>query len=322
MASFSIYDTSKPGTTKNFPDASQEHLITIEFHDEAGLLDQYQSFGSIQGYMTKEFEYSCQANYTNIFNNQFGFSNGLVANILRDETQRNIMNYGVLTKKVYMNGESPTLEVSFRCWAGDIEDHPTNFGATNPVTIANGLIGATLPRVASDNIFNATGTTDFFKGLANNTGFEPVRKGLAFVGTAAGATAIKGVNALLPSFGLSTGLTDAVADKVAQDSADSFVKTASNIKLDEFVSKKPPVCHVTIGNIFEKDLMFVKSVNVKFSKEYIWQGVPLYGDFDVSFQSLFNAATLRDVGNSSQQELIFGSGLNGPKSSGRVSFDS
>jgi len=314
MASFSIYNTGN-GSTKNFPDASQEQLITISLYDEQNFLNDSKSLGTIKGYMTKEFEYNATGNYTNIFNSQFGFSNGLLANILRDETQRNVMNYGLLTKKVYLNGESPVLDVSFRCWAGeDKGDQPATFNDSNdPVKVANALIGATLPRVGSDNIFNSKSTSDFLGNVLKTAGNVLKTAGNGYA--AAGALALQ-------SLGISTSATqEAIA---AENSSNAIIDKIANSKPDDYVSKKPPVCKVTIGNIFAKDMMFVKSVSIKFSKEYLRKGIPLYGDFDVTLQSLFNAATLRQTGNDSDvtQENIFGSGLNKTNSTSRVSFDS
>ena len=69
-------------------------------------------------------------------------------------------------------------------------------------------------------------------------------------------------------------------------------------------------------------MMVVKTVSVKISKEFISEGLPLYVDIDVSFQSLFNSATLQSKsGSTSNNEKIFGSGLKIKGSTSRVSFD-
>jgi len=337
MASFSIYNKAGTGV-QNFPDASQEQLITIVMYDEQGINvgglgpAPANIFGTVYGFMTKELEGDAVGNYSNIFNIQSN-STSLVANILRDETQHNIANYGILTKKVYLNGESPTLDVSFRCWSGD-SDHASGYikngdktGINNPVMVANALIGGTLPRIGANAVLNAT-------SLSNLPGAQPVIQGagavflnaaattLGFAGlsdTAAGQAISKaGNNATTTT--QNANLLDA-SNGIVNGVGKSIFNGLANLKLDDYASRKPPICHVTVGNIFDKDMMFVKTVHYKFSKEYLSQGVPLYGDFDVTLQSLFNAATL--TGNDQQKEAIFGSGLNSSssKSQGRVSFD-
>ena len=44
-------------------------------------------------------------------------------------------------------------------------------------------------------------------------------------------------------------------------------------------------------------MMVVTSVDVKFSKEYTASGVPLYGDFSITLQSLFSGSVLGDMTN-------------------------
>ena len=329
MANFSIYNKSG-ARTSNFPEASQEQLISISFYDEEGLsvggfsLANHNAFGTVIGYMTKEFEYNATGNYTNIFNVQ-SHSSDLWANLMRDESQRNIMNYGVFTKKMYLNGESPTLEIDFRCYAGDdtgfhhsyytLPDN-TKADISNPVLVANALINATLPRVSAKNIFNEKNSSQVVKNLANGT-FSTAWTTIKADTESAFAGSVNSLNAVLGADG------SPVLAQVAQTATDAAVGNSQKLQtaidtatLDQFVSRKPPVCYVKIGNIFEKDCMFVKSVSVKLSKEYLSKGVPLYGDFSVTLQSLFNAATLNQNGsNSSSQEMTFGSGLNGVGSS-------
>ena len=301
---FSIYNS---GRDRNFPKAAEELKVEITLIDEQGaslfgLLNTGKVFGTVVGYLSKEFEYNATGNYSNIFDVKC--NNSLLGKILEDEVQGNIANYGYLTKKMYHNGDSPTIDISFRCYAGAASPkyslNPTE-GMVNPVQIANVLINATLPRVGKNGLLNFTSLStlkDSNTPIGNALkSFSPDSNGLNAASTAGDV-----VNAGVKTVG---GVFDAV----------------SNVKLSDLISKKPPVCNVKIGNIFEKSMMVVKTVSVKFSKEFLREGVPLYADFDVTLQSLFNSSTLEN-GTDSNTEKIFGSGLNGNTSKGsRVSFD-
>lgn len=301
---FSIYNS---GRDRNFPKAAEELKVEITLIDEQGaslfgLLNTGKVFGTVVGYLSKEFEYNATGNYSNIFDVKS--NNSLLGKILEDEVQGNIANYGYLTKKMYHNGDSPTIDISFRCYAGALTDTYSTSpkqGMINPVQIANVLINATLPRVGKQGILNFTS----INAAADSK--SPL-----------GAT-LKPVANSIKSLENNGSWGDVVNAGVAgvMDAWDTIKST----KITDLISKKPPVCNVKIGNIFEKSMMVVKTVSVKFSKEFLREGVPLYADFDVTLQSLFNSSTLEN-GTDSNTEKIFGSGLNGNTSKGsRVSFD-
>ena len=319
MPNFRIYDTSNK---RNFPDAANEHRITITFKDESFLattLGKNNTYGTVVGYLNKEFEYSAKGNYSDVFG--VTSIDSLIAKVTEDTLNRNIIpNYGYLTKKMFTHGESPSLSLDFRCWSGDSEDSSNYKGSkindknervsesikSNPVLVANLLVNATLPRVSNDA---ALLTKDAPKALG-----QVVKKGAEVglnVGQLAGTGFIQMGAALIGSDG---------DVKTLGDLANENVTNIAN-NLDSWFSKKPPVCEVKVGNIFHKDMMVVTSVDVKFSKEYTAYGTPLYGDFSVNLQSLFSGSVLGDMTNlNSSLERTFGSGFNG-RSSTRVTFD-
>lgn len=291
---FSIYNG---GANNSFPAAAQEHLIRIAFKDQSGKSDAPINYGTIVGYMTSEFNYSSQGNYSNIYD--IGLGNSLLMKIVQDETQRNFFNYGYATKKMYSNGPSPQVSVEFRCYAGTNNGytmyHDKGGMHTNPVEIANALINATLPRVAPDSFFN---NTNLSEQLVD--GGKSAAKGVGEMIYGTANLAIGGFQVIGSMMG--------VAD---QDNAIQKINEAkANIKAgaDKLASKKPPICTVEIGKIFSKDYMVVKSVEFKCSKEYLSPGVPLYGDYTVTFESLFNASVIE--GDDPNMERLFGSGLN------------
>lgn len=51
--------------------------------------------------------------------------------------------------------------------------------------------------------------------------------------------------------------------------------------------------------------MVIKNVDVTFSKEYFRPGIPLYADFTVTIESLFNSSNQEDP----EKQNIFGTGL-------------
>lgn len=305
----------------DFPAATNEHKITITFKDESAVRNILQpttgDYGTIVGYLSKEFEYSSKGNYTNVFGATGADS--LLLKVAEDATQRNLIpvDYGFLTKKMFTHGESPTISVEFRCWAGSssytgseiqtIDKKPKRVatdGKNNPVVVANALINATLPRISSKS------------ALLNPNVDQAVTKTI-------GAIAQTGVD--LAKFVINGIPATTLIKKVAGgDAGKDQENNAKDIKnsLSSWFSKKPPVCHVVIGNIFSKDMMVVLSVDVKFSKEYVSEGVPLYADFNVTFQSLFSGSSVEDgnLGDQIMKERMFGSGLNHvPKS--RVTFN-
>lgn len=316
MATFNLYNRSS-GTTSNFPKAAQELKVEIEFIDESvpealgigGMTDG--SLGKVVGYLSKKFEYDATGNYSNIFNVQ-SFSDSIGWNFLKDETQRNFANYGYLTKKVYNQGFSPTLTIDFRCYAGD-DDHTAYYKSSisdpmkNPIAIANALVNATLPRVGKNALFNFTSVVDK----------TAIKKGLKTLG-AVGELAYNGYKELGM---VATGNTNLDENQKLQAQTTKVDSETRNL-INNLTSRKPPTCNVKVGNIFQKDMMVVKQVHVELSMEYLAAGVPLYGDFSVTLESLFNAAVL-ETGSKDSDDRLFGSGLNFNTDStkNRVSFD-
>lgn len=312
-SNFSIYNRSNGSS--HFPKAAEEVKVEITFKDEQGTdlfgLNQDKTFGTVVGYLSKEFEYNATGNYTNIFEDKFGDS--LLYKLIEDESQRNIMNYGYLTKKMYKNGDSPVIDISFRCYGGDMNSkHSTHYNyIQHPIAVANALVNATLPRVGENALLNFTDLGDSTGGRAAFSVVKTVGAGLTNLASLVG---IPGTGNLDQANENSNQAVDNMMMNTAK-----LMDSITNIKLSDLVSKKPPVCLVKIGNFFEKDMMVVKSVSVKISKEFISKGLPLYADFDVSLQSLFNSATMNS--KDTENEKIFGSGLNVKNSTSRVSFD-
>lgn len=291
---FRLYNT--PGSNSNFPDAKKEHKVTITFTDENDITStatDFKTYGTIIGYLSKEFEYEAHGNYSDIFN--VSKSDSLMMKAFEEIAQRDVANYGVLTKKIFTHGDSPTISIEFRCWAGDSEsDAQSNLSEFySPVAIGNALINATLPRVENNNnilVQGGTVTTELV-GIVKNTILDTAKN-----------------------------LEGAAVNFVAGD----FENSVQNLKntFNNFLSKKPPVCRVSIGNIFDKSFMVVKDVSMKLSKEYWGEGIPLYGDFSVTFQSLFAGSVLGTKGSIDlNKESMFGSGLNAKMKKTRVTFD-
>lgn len=319
MATFNLYNRS-PGTTSNFPKAAKELEVEIEFFDESvtetlgigGMTDG--SLGKVVGYLSKKFEYDATGNYSNIFNVQ-SFSDSIGWNFLKDETQRNFANYGYLTKKVYNQGFSPTLSIDFRCYAGD-DDHTayympkTSTPMKNPIAIANALVNATLPRVGKNALFNFT---DPLKTDALKRGLKAIIE--------TGKVAYDGNKELVMLIGGVLGSTPLAENEKLQAQTTKVDSETRNL-INNLTSRKPPTCNVKVGNIFQKDMMVIKQVHVELSMEYLAAGVPLYGDFSVTLESLFNAAVL-ETGSKDADDRLFGSGLNfnTASTSNRVSFD-
>lgn len=294
-SNFRIYDN--PGSKSSFPVAKDEHKITIEFTDEndADVFspDKRNNYGYIVGYLSKEFEYEAHGNYSDIFN--VSKADGLLMKAFEEIAQRDIANYGILTKKIFTHGDSPTISIDFRCWAGDAEsDARSNLSEFySPVSIGNALINATLPRIENnDNILVAGPTVTT----------ELVKAGLDVV-----------PNILKNGAGIIGGASQGDLNQIKQSARDL---------MGNFTSKKPPVCRLTIGNIFKKSFMVVKDVSMKLSKEYYDVGIPLYGDFSVTFQSLFAGSVLGTADKiADDKEMMFGSGLNFSSRNTRVTFD-
>lgn len=311
-SNFSIY---KQNGRQNFPSAAKEVKVEITFKDENGSnifgTNPDKKFGTIIGYLSKEFEYTATGNYTNIFDVKKGSS--LLLNLLEDESQRNIANYGYLTKKMYTNGDSPTIDISFRCYGGDDNKTASYDNITHPISIANALINATLPRVGKNALLNFTNLSDTKAAQLGIDLIKTAGAGYSNLG-ALSPISIPGV----PTLDEANENSNQAVNNLMSTSYELYNKIKS-LKISDLVSKKPPVCFVKIGNIFEKDMMVVKTVSVKISKEFISEGLPLYADFDVSLQSLFNSATLNS--EDTENEKVFGSGFNLKNSKNRVSFD-
>lgn len=315
---FRIYGNEANKT--NFPAAKEEHRITIVFKDESAmrkeLTPQNGDYGTIIGYLSKEFEYSSKGNYTNVFGATG--SDSLLLKVAEDTMQRNVIpiDYGFLTKKMFTHGEAPTVSVEFRCWAGDSYYRGSKIGKdkqgndvrinsnaiNNPITVANALINATLPRISSKSPLLNPNVADAVPAVA---------KSLVGMGVDLAKHAFNSNPAVMVYKQVTGG-----------DNVKDIKQGVDNLGNDisEWMSKKPPVCEVTIGNIFAKDMMVVMSVDVKFSKEYASAGVPLYADFNVTFQSLFSGSVIDKYDATSNKEKIFGSGLN-HKNGSRVTFD-
>lgn len=287
----------------NKPKAAEEHKIEITFHNQNNLFtSDHPTLGFITGYMTNEFSYSSTGNYKNVWDIAWA-GDSMPAKLLSDESQKNFFNYGYATKKMYSNGEAPTVNISFTCYAGDddtnayISDRSNQqISENNPIYIAQLLIAATLPQVSTTNTFLSTNLKGAVEG---------------------GATSVANVVTTIPKAG-SDFLTSAASGHPL-DGALAAVGTMAGVLSEAITSNKPPVCNLKIGNIFEKDMMVIRKVDAIMSKEYIRKGVPLYGKFDVTFESLFNAANLYGV-DDPDKEKIFGTGLKIDKNVSRVSF--
>ncbi len=268
MERFKIFNTSNAGP---FPKAIQENKVTIQILSPVNLNGVRKNYGTIEGYLSKDFSYSSKGTYKDIFNVQD--MDHKLLNILSDEAQMNFANYGYLTKKTYVKGESPKVQLEFSVMARN----PHTPGViTNPRIVANQLIAMTTPHVSNNSLF-------LIDRIVGPNVQNPLNK-----------TAVENLK-----------------------NSDSIYADLINFA-DSLTSKKPPVCKLTIGNIFKKDMMVVSSVEVTLSKEFYDEGVPMRGDFTVMFESLFDSVTIQDSDDSTED--IFGTGMNmqGPS---RVTFD-
>lgn len=260
----------------SIPNAAEENRVTIFIHSpfKKGN-DSPAPFATITGYLTKEFQYSAKGNYTNVFD--VSPISSLPLKVVSDETQRNLANYGYLTKKMYTKGESPTVTVEFRCYADDgMTKIDGSSKPPNPIKVANYLIAMTTPQIGFDGILMFDRMT-----LKNSED----RSTLAF------------------------------------DDSTSVASIIANT-INDFTSRKPPVCKLTIGNIFKKDQMVVRSVDTSVSMQFKDQGIPLYVDITVTFESLFDSVTIDNDNDNNFNEVneeIFGTGLNF-KNDSRVTF--
>lgn len=281
---FSIYGgDTRPGSngrSKYKPEAANENKVTIQIHSPFYKEDGPHVFATIEGYLSKELQYEAKGNYKDMYNVTDG--NSILVNFLSDEAQRNVANYGYLTKKIYSNSDSPAVSFEFRCLADDTWASYTNEKGpnkiSNPIKIANYLIGMTTPHINSDGLFLQD---RLFMGGGNTV---PMSETIGPDGT----------------------ITASVYEKVAN---------AAGRALDSITSRKPPVCRLTIGKIFEKDQMVLKNVSITISKEYYAPGIPLYADFSVVFESLYSSVSISDGDKITDEDLnnkerIFGTGFN------------
>ena len=114
-----------------------------------------------------------------------------------------------------------------------------------------------------------------------------------------------------------TSPTDVAGSTAAKYEAASGPLDLFSVTADTLTSRKPPVCKLTIGRIFKKDMMVVSSIEVTMSKEFYAEGIPLHTDFQVQFESLFDSVSIDN--GSEEQEEIFGTGL-GVEYMSRISF--
>lgn len=265
------------------PKAASESEVTIIFHSQDTMLTKDEmpssNLGIVKGYMTNEFSYSTNGNYKNVW--ETSFPDNILTRIASDETQRNLFNYGYATKKMFVQGESPIINIDMMVYSGDDDNMNVDTGSkdNHPVLIAQILTNATLPKVSSNNAFLATNISDQVSNSVK-VFYEAGRLAGSIVDTA-------------------TSLSTEPMVKQLKESANTFS------------SEKPPVCLLQIGKIFKKDMMVLKRVETTFSKEFIAPGKPLYAKFSMSFESLFNAANIYDAGTSEDEHknLIFGTGF-------------
>ena len=295
---FSLYNSNN-GV---LPVAADEMLFKITAHDQDTFFETYNGpIYEVQGYLSDEFSYSSQAQYDNITTPVA--PDHLLYKMLKDETQRSIATYGYMTKKTYSNSSSQSLTIKFRsvahnrkfltCVATNSKDKTYT---TNPKDIAKVLMSLTMNTVGKNALFNFTSPAKTTVGAAVKNALTPVGN---FVNAAANVT--------MAPFGIKLKQDEAsTTQPVAPIPADHIEeKTAVEYTLDMLTVKNPLVVRLQIGNIFDKDYMVVKSVDVTFSKEFYNTGIPLYADFTVTLESLFNSSNQVDL----VKEQVFGTGF-------------
>jgi hypothetical protein len=298
---FKLYD-------QQFPDVREEHLVHMVFSPQVSLLTMADpTVVTIRAYLSEEFTYNCGANYKNVLNIT---PPGLqLWDILKDEAQRSVATYGYATKKTFENNTSTNITVKFRIMAhttshglihGDLSifDGQKEHKSTRPEDFAQALAAMTMPTVGKNALFNFTMITQdsFAANAIRKIGSKIKTEVAKTLNVTAGKTAFDntpGMKADNPS--LSIGVKSEINNN------DLNLPT----ELDDFTARHPYKCCLSIGNIFKKDFMVVKNFDVTFSKEYYDVGTPLFADFTVTFESLFNAANQMNPASNE----IFGSGF-------------
>lgn len=290
--------------TNGFPEASGEMAFTMHVHTQETMFGSEDELYQIGGFLSEEITYSSQAQYDNITTPMA--PNHLLWNAFKDETQRSLGTYGYLTKKTYSNSSTQSITLKFRCvsntelyncWVG-VENDVTN----NPVVIAKSLMAASMNTVGKTALFNFTSPANTKVGKAVAGALEHTVVPVLLVAANVIGTPF-GVNFNSPSMELSK----------VYDAAKASASTGGNAishPIDTLLVKNPPVVRLFIGNIFDKDYMVIKTVDVTFSKEFHTKGVPLYADYTVTLESLFNSSNQDDP----TKENIFGTGLVASKS--------
>lgn len=291
---FSLYNTSN-GV---LPEASKEMEFLIEAHEQDTIfLKNEGPLFRVNGFLSEEISYSSQAQYDNITTPVA--PDHLLYRAFKDESQRSIATYGYLTKKTYSNSSSQSITLKFRAVS-----HNRRFitcsviskngsGSTNPKDIAKSLMSLTMNTVGKNAIFNFTspGNTKFGKAIKNSLAPAVIASNVS-------------INAMGSPFGVSIDQPTTMPES-KPEASNHVDNSITKYAIDMLTAKNPLVVRLRIGDIFDKDYMVVKSVDVTFSKEFYQKGVPLYGDFTVTLESLFNSSNQEDP----NQENIFGTGL-------------
>ena len=290
--------------TNGLPEAASEMAFTMNVHTQETSFQSETELYTICGFLSEEITYSSQAQYDNITTPMA--PNQLLWNMFKDETQRSLATYGYLTKKTYSNSSTQSITLKFRavsnsslynCFVG------TKKGTTNdPVVIAKSLMSASMNTVGKTALFNFTSPGNTEVGRAVTGALEHTVVPALLVAANVIGTPF-GVNFDSPSMELSKV---AHAAKVSANTAGNAISHP----IDTLMVKNPPVIRLLIGNIFDKDYMVIKTVDVTFSKEFHTKGVPLYADYTVTLESLFNSSNQDDP----TKENIFGTGLVASKS--------
>lgn len=285
---WSIYNSKGTG----IPQAANEMKFTMTFRRQpTGIVDGTDLF-EITGFMSDEFTYSSQANYDNIFT-PTDLVPKMLADVIHDETQRSFATYGYATKKTWTNNTSQSLTLKWRVVSNSPLEHgwvkslTSDSQSSDPVVIAKALMSTTMPSVGPNALLNFTSITRELRGVANK---------LIGIGESKQSN-------FLP-FGSQQQIDPITTLPEAAPVAEKTSNMFSNLSANLF-PKHPPICALAIGNIFFKDFMVVKNVELSFSKEFSSPGVPLYADYTVTLDSLFNSSTQSDE----DADRIFGSGL-------------
>lgn len=285
---WSIYHSTGSG----IPLAADEMQFNMSFRTQPTGIAPSEYWYDVWGYLTDEFSYSSNANYENVWNPQDILPTPL-ANLIKDETQRSFATYGYATKKTFTNNTSQSITLKWRTVSHSNLKHGGVVNAdngetmyTNPVMIAKSLMMATMPTVGKNAFWNFTSVSEQLGQVVK----EAITVGAGML------------NAIANPLDTASNTIDAMAaGGRVMASVTGAAKTAAN----NLFPKHPPICQLMIGSMFKKDFMVVKNVEVTFSKEFFEPGVPLYGDYTVTLESLFNSSNQTDPSD----EVKFGTGL-------------